>query len=173
MKQRFLFPLLALALIFSLSGVGCRPAQDPAILTDANSTYLQDPSGYFRIRAPRGFIINQDIEETGARLLHIQGKPAGQEEIVMYIEETGNSVATALDLLATTEGLQEVRREPVTVAGLQGIKMHADLSESGQRNVPYYVLSGGEGKKTYIFSLPGGKPWAAFDSAVGSFEVLR
>lgn len=147
--------------------------ENPEQLTETNSIVLTDPSGNFRLRAPKGFTINQDVDEDGARLLHLQGGKGDEAAITMFIEETGNSVAAAVGLMSTTENIVEVKREPVTVAGMHGMKMVVNLPQAKRENVPYYFLSAGEGKKTYIFSLPAGKPWAPFEDAINSFEVLK
>lgn len=175
MSIRYL--LLISIFIFSLSGCVSRRSEfvetvvNPTTLTEANSIVLTDEAGAFSIRAPKGFTLQQDLEEGGARLLHLQAGASKDGMISMFIEETPNSVATAVGLLSTSEGAQEVKREPVTIAGLQGMKMVMNLEKAKQNNVPYYFLSAGEGKKTYVFSLPVGKPWAPFQSAVESFQV--
>ncbi len=172
---------LVIIFILTLTFSGCisrrsnfvEPIESPEQLTETNSVVLTDPSGNFRLRAPKGFTINQDVDEDGARLLHLQGGKGDEAAITMFIEETGNSVAAAVGLMSTTENIVEVKREPVTLAGMHGMKMVVNLPKAKRENVPYYFLSAGEGKKTYIFSLPAGKPWAPFEDTISSFEVLK
>jgi hypothetical protein len=172
--------LLIIALVVTtLSGCVSRRSEfvetetNPTTLTEENSVVLTDELGAFSIRAPKGFTLQKDLEEGGARLLHLQAGSSEDGVISMFIEETPNSVATAVGLLSSSEGAVEVKREPVTIAGLHGMKLVMNLVEAKQNNVPYYFLSAGEGKKTYVFSLPVGKPWAPFQSAVESFQVTQ
>ena len=178
MKQ-ILRSLVLVSLVFSLSGCVSRRSEQQAVvenvssatLTETNSKIADDPDGHFHIRIPSGGVINKDLEEDGARLLHIEAGSGDNAAILFYIEESPNSVAVSVGLLSTLEGVEEVKREPVTMGGLEGMKLIVNLPQNNLSNVSYYFLRG-TNDKTYIFSLAGGKPWAPFEQAVESFELI-
>lgn len=132
----------------------------------------EDPDGRFRIRIPSNGLLNKDLEEDGARLLHVEDGRGNDATIRFYIEETDNSVAVSVGLLSQLEGVKEVKREPVTIGGLEGMKLTVDVVEGNYKNVPYFFLRG-TNDKTYIFSLSAGKPWTPFEGTVETFEIIK
>lgn len=175
MNRVFTFALL-LSVAFGLTGCVSRRSDQPAETShepvQTSFKMAEDPDGHFRIRIPSNGLLNKDLEEDGARLLHVEDGKGGAAAIRFYIEETPNSVAVSVGLLSKLEGIKEVKREPVTVAGLEGMKLTVDVTEGNYKNVPYFFLRG-PNEKTYIFSLSAGKPWPPFEETVASFEIIK
>ena len=140
-----------------------------ATLDDSNSRYVSEPSAEFSLRLPNELTMTKDFEESGARLYGILPIEGNKQLRYMFTESTANSTAVAADLLAGVDGVTILRRESITKAGYQGIKVTAALKQRPGDEVPYYFLSAAG--RTYVFTLPSGQPWEYFEAVIDSFKL--